>query len=410
MIHLTVSEINAYLREMLDADEAIRDIWVEGEISNFSRASSGHCYFSLKEGGAVIRAAMWRTYAGRLATLPRDGDAVLAHGRVSFYEPRGELQLYVDMIRPAGEGLLYARLEELKARLSAEGLFDASRKRTLPPLPRRIGVVTSPTGAALQDILAVLSRRYPLVEVLLSGCQVQGTEAPASIVRALELLYACAADIDLIILARGGGSIEDLWSFNEERVARAVFASPVPLIAGVGHESDTTLVDDVADIRAPTPSAAAELAVPDAAELALAAAALRQRLDVLVVQASTTRRSQVEQAEGAIQRHNPLTRIALARQQIDDMVRRASRQMEYAVALRSAELKQRQAQLDALNPHATLRRGYALVQRADDGTTVVQAGQVAPGDALHVTLQDGTLVVDVREQSSSGDSNEKNEG
>lgn len=402
MIHLTVSELNAYLREMLDADEALRDIWVQGEISNFSRASSGHCYFSLKEGGAVIRAAMWRTYVGRLIALPKDGDAVLAHGRISFYEPRGELQLYVDMVRPAGEGLLYARLAELKACLSAEGLFDVSRKRVLPPLPRRIGVVTSPTGAALQDILAVLARRYPIVEVLLAGCLVQGTEAPTSIVRALETLYHYATDIDLIILARGGGSIEDLWSFNEEIVARAVFASPVPLITGVGHESDTTLVDDVADVRAPTPSAAAELAVPDWSELALGVAALRQQLDIAITEAIATRRSQLEQADTRIQRQHPHSRIALARQQIDDLVRRATIQTNHTVVLRRAEVQRVHAQLAALNPRATLERGYALVQRADTGVPVGHTSLVAPGDVLKLTLKDGALIVEVRNEESDG--------
>src|SRR5215216_1741912 len=262
---LTVSQLNIYLRELLDADEIVRDIWIEGEVSNFVRASSGHCYFTLKEGEAQIKSACWRSSVARIPAMPSNGDAVLAHGRVASYEAGGQIQLYVDMIRPAGVGLLYARFEELKARLETEGLFDLSRKRELPPLPTRIGIVTSRTGAALQDILKVLRRRYPLAEVIIAACQVQGAGAAETVVEALYTLYE--QNVDVIIVARGGGSIEDLWTFNEEIVARAVFASPVPLISGVGHETDTTIIDYVADLRAPTPSAAAELVAPDLEEL-----------------------------------------------------------------------------------------------------------------------------------------------
>src|SRR6476469_10132580 len=265
MYILTVSQLNTYLREALEADEILQDLWVEGEVSNLSRPASGHWYFTLKEGEAQIRAACWKSYVARIPLPPTNGDAVLAHGRVSFYEAGGQLQLYVDMIRPAGVGLLYARFEELKARLDAEGLFDLSRKRELPALPTRIGIVTSPTGAALQDMLKVLRRRYPLAEIVLAACQVQGAGAAETVVEALYALYE--QNVDVIIVARGGGSVEDLWTFNEEIVARAAFASPVPLISGVGHETDTTIIDYVADLRAPTPSAAAELVAPDIAEL-----------------------------------------------------------------------------------------------------------------------------------------------
>jgi exodeoxyribonuclease VII large subunit len=256
---LTVSQLNIYLRELLDADEIVRDIWIEGEVSNFVRASSGHCYFTLKEGEAQIKSACWRSSVTRIPAMPGNGDAVLAHGRVAFYEAGGQIQLYVDMIRPAGVGLLYARFEELKARLEIEGLFDLSRKRELPPLPTRIGIVTSPTGAALQDILKVLRRRYPLAVVVLAACQVQGAGAAETVVEALYALYQ--QNVDVIIVARGGGSAEDLWAFNEEIVARAIALSPVPVISAVGHETDVTIADFVADLRAPTPSAAAELVV-----------------------------------------------------------------------------------------------------------------------------------------------------
>lgn len=273
---LTVSELNTYLRELFDADDIVRDIWIEGEVSNFVRASSGHCYFTLKEGEAQLKSACWRSSVARIGTMPGNGDAVLAHGRVAFYEAAGQVQLYVDMIRPAGVGLLHARFEALKARLDAEGLFDKSRKRPLPALPKRIGIATSPTGAALQDMLKVLRRRYPLAEVVLAPCQVQGESAADTVVEALYALYD--QPVDVIIVARGGGSAEDLWTFNEEVVARAAFASPVPLISGVGHETDTTIIDYVADVRAPTPSAAAEIVAPDMAELAGAIDLLSERM------------------------------------------------------------------------------------------------------------------------------------
>jgi exodeoxyribonuclease VII large subunit len=274
---LALSELTGYLQMLLDADPVLSDVWVEGEVSNFSRAASGHCYWTLKDDEAQLRAVCFRSHAIRIARMPQHGERVLAHGRVAFYGGSGQLQLYVDLVRPAGVGLLHARFEELKQRLAAEGLFDVGRKRTLPPLPRRIGVVTSPGAAAWRDILQVLRRRNPLLEVVLSPCLVQGTEAPDSIVEALYALYDVPA-LDLIIVARGGGSLEDLWAFNEEAVARAAFASPVPLISGVGHETDTTIIDYVSDLRAPTPSAAAELAAPDVAALTDAVAQARVTL------------------------------------------------------------------------------------------------------------------------------------
>lgn len=393
MYILTVTEVNTYLREVLDADPVLSDIWVEGEISNFKRHTSGHCYFSLKEGEAVLNAVMWRSHAVRLLDIPNNGDAVLAHGRVSLYEVSGKLQLYVDTLRAAGVGLLHARFEELKQRLEAEGLFDSSRKRDLPRLPRRIGIVTSGRGAALQDMLTVLARRCPLVEVLVSPCLVQGDQAPASIVAALQALYT--EDVDLIIVARGGGSLEDLWAFNEEVVARAIFASPVPLVTGIGHETDTTIADYVADLRAPTPSAAAELAVPELAELRFSLATLRQYLDATFATALDLRRSQLAAATDALRQHNPVISLPRARQQVDDLLRRAESQLHYAVTLRQAQLQGLQAQLEALSPRATMERGYAVVRRSADGAVITQATQVRSGDALDITLQSGKLVVDV---------------
>ncbi|NJN66524.1 MAG: exodeoxyribonuclease VII large subunit [Chloroflexaceae bacterium] len=393
----TVSEINAYLREMLQADHVVGDVWVRGEISNFKRAASGHCYFSLKEEGAVLKAAMWRAHAERLSVVPANGAAVLAHGRVSFYEAGGDLQLYVDTIRPAGVGELAARFEELRERLEAEGLFDERRKRLPPPLPRRVGVATSVQGAVLHDIVTVIARRCPLVEVLVAPCQVQGNQAAASIVMALQSLYR--SGVDTIILARGGGSLEDLWGFNEEAVVRAVFASPVPLIAGVGHETDTTMVDAVADLRAPTPSAAAELAVPDLATFWSSLGSLRQQLDDAAMLVLETRQRALTEATAALRRHNPVLRLSRQRQQIDDLLRHCQSQVRHHIALHRAQVQGVQARLGALSPQATLERGYALVQRRDNGTLITQADQAAPGDRLTITVRGGQLdvTVDVRE-------------
>jgi exodeoxyribonuclease VII large subunit len=386
---LTVSQLNSYLRETLDADEILQDLWIEGEISNLSRPASGHWYFTLKEGEAQIRAACWKSYVARIPTLPSNGDAVLAHGRVSFYETGGQLQLYVDMLRPAGAGLLHMRFEELKARLDAEGLFDLSRKRELPALPRRIGVVTSPSSAALRDILNVLSRRYPLAEVLLAGCQVQGDGAADTIVEALFALYE--QNVDAIIVARGGGSIEDLWAFNEEIVARAVFASPVPVISGVGHETDTTIVDYVADVRAPTPSAAAELVAPDIAALEGDLAALGIQLGQAMRRSVERARAELSDQRSRLAQRSPGARLARDRQSLDELLRRAGAQFTHNVALRHARLEGARAQLAALSPLATLDRGYAIVRRAADGQVITAPAQAEPHEPLEITVKGGSF-------------------
>lgn len=390
----TVSEINSYLREKLEADDVLGDIWIKGEISNFKQAASGHCYFTLKENNAAIKTAMWRSYAMRLPALPVQGEAVLAHGRISYYETGGDLQLYADTLRPAGIGLLHAQFEALKIKLESEGMFDEEHKRPLPVIPRRIGIATSADGAALHDILTVLARRCPIVEVIVSPCLVQGDHASRSIVYALELLYA--TDVDMIILARGGGSLEDLWSFNEEIVARAVIDSPVPIVTGVGHETDTTIVDYVADVRAPTPSAAAELAVPEHDALVFAIKHFKQRMDEALTQKLDDARTRLNYSTAILQQHAPESRIALARQQVDDMVQRASTHMQNQLQLASTRLQGTSARLQTLNPLATLQRGYAMVRRAEDGTVVSNISQARVGDMLVLTLSDGNIRVEVK--------------
>lgn len=391
---LSVSELTSYLRELLESHPLLGDLWVQGEISEFKRhAASGHCYFSIKDSEALLRGVMWRTAAARLSTLPRPGDLVLVHGYVSIYPQRGDLQLYADTLLPAGVGMLYARFEELKARLEAEGLFHEARKRPLPALPRRIGIVTGAQSAALHDMLNVLARRFPLVEVLVAPCLVQGEQAPTSMVEALTRLYA--SEVDLIILARGGGAIEDLWSFNDEAVARAVYASPVPVITGVGHETDTTIVDLVADLRAPTPSAAAELAVPELAELRATIAATRARLEAAVGALLALRRTQVAEAASIVERHAPLRRLARDRQQVDELARRLERSTAAAVQLRDVALAGLSGRLQALSPQATLARGYAVVRRSDTGRVLTTPAQAAPATPLTITLRDGELHAEV---------------
>src|SRR5512134_3474560 len=254
----TVSKLTFYIRKLLEENETLQDVWVQGEISNLSRPASGHVYFTLKDANASLKCVMWKTSATRLSLSLRDGMAVEVHGKIGIYEPQGQYQLYADQIRPVGEGALYQEFMRLKSMLEAEGLFDPGRKRPVPELPRKIGIVTSATGAALRDMLNTLRRRLPVVEVLLAPSAVQGVEAPPALVKAIQSLVMQSPDV--ILMARGGGSIEDLWAFNDERVVRAVANSPVPIICGVGHETDFTLCDFAADLRAPTPTAAAELA------------------------------------------------------------------------------------------------------------------------------------------------------
>ncbi len=392
---LTVQEMNAYLREMLDSESFLRDIWLEAEISNFNRhAGSGHCYFRLKGENAVIDAVMWRSHADRLAEMPRNGDAVLIHGYVSFYEAGGRLQFYADGILPAGIGLLHAQLEALRQRLAAEGLFALERKRLPPPLPHRVGVVTSAQAAAFQDILHVLQLRCPLVEVVLAHCQVQGERAPDSIVAALHDIYA--ADVDVVILARGGGSIEDLWAFNDERVVRAAFAAPMPLISGIGHETDFTLVDDVADLRAATPSAAAAAAVPDRLAMLAALDDARQRMQQASLAMLAERSDQVADVSVRVERQNPVRRLAQARQQVDDLQERAARATLNAQERRNLQLQSLAAQLQTLDPRATLARGYALVQQSNNGSAVTGPSNVAPKDELDILFHQGRLRASVQ--------------
>jgi exodeoxyribonuclease VII large subunit len=336
----------------------------------------------LKDAQASIRAVIWRTTASRLLFVPQDGQAVLAHGRISVYEPQGQYQFYIDMLQPTGRGALYLQFEELKRRLGAEGLFDAARKRSLPPFPSCIGVVTSPTAAALQDILHVLGRRWPLAQVLLSPTLVQGTGAPLQIVDALRVLYE-RNDVELIIIARGGGSIEDLWAFNDERVARTVADSPVPVVSGVGHEVDFTITDFVADLRAPTPSAAAEVVVPNQVEVRAQLA-----FQEYVRQILRDAQGELDERRRSLALLSPGVQIERDRQRVDDLWRRADQSCQARFMLLRERLSGLVHRLDGLNPYATLARGYAIV-RGSDEQVVRSVAQVTAGEEITILVSDG---------------------
>lgn len=388
----TITEITSHIKTLLESDSTLQSAWVTGEVSNMTRASSGHWYFTLKDSGSQLKCVMWRSSASKQSVVPRDGDAIEAHGYISLYEPRGEYQLVADRVRPVGMGDLYARFEELKARLQAEGLFDPERKRPIPVFPLRIGVVTSPDAAAFQDIQNVLRRRFPLGQIILSPTPVQGVDAPPLIVRALERLNAYG-EVDVILLIRGGGSIEDLWSFNDERVARAVAASVIPVVSGVGHETDFTIVDFVSDFRAPTPSAAAEVTTPHIDALREAVARAEGQMTDAVRESIDRWQNVLGEMQGTMRYVSPLAHITTMRQRIDSIDSRIMMRQQGRVALLKERLNGRSAALEAANPAAILARGYAIV-RDTDGKTLKSATQTAPGDALVIQLHDGE--VDVR--------------
>jgi exodeoxyribonuclease VII large subunit len=382
-----VSDLNRRVRGLLDADPALADVWVEGEVSQPSFPPSGHCFFTLKDAHSQIRAVLFREELARAVVRPEHGAQIVCHGRVRAYEPQGVYQLYVESVTPVGAGDLHAQYEALRARLAAEGLFDEARKRPLPRWPRRIGVVTSPTGAVWNDIQNVLRRRYPMVEVVLSPTAVQGGVSAPAIIRALKRVYAVPS-LDLVILARGGGSIEDLWGFNDEVVVRTVIAAPVPVVVGVGHESDVTLADFAADRRAPTPSAAAEISVPDGSQLP----AILNRLGERATAAASARLqagSRTLRGEGrALAALRP--DLATARQRAAELLDRSHRAATADLERRRLGVVALHDALRALGPLATLDRGYAVARRAD-GMIVRDPTELSVGDDLEVIVARGAV-------------------
>ena len=384
---LHVSDLNRRVRTLLDADSTLTDVWVEGEVSSPSFPASGHCFFTLKDASSQLRAVIFREELGRLAIRPVHGAAVICHGRVRAYEPQGTYQLYVNDLTPAGAGDLHAQYEALRLRLAAEGLFGDARKRSLPRWPRRVGVVTSPVGAVWRDIGNVLRRRYPLIELVLSPSVVQGPTAAPAIVRALRRLYADAS-LDLINLARGGGSLEDLTCFNDEAVVRCLVQAPVPVVVGVGHESDVTLADFAADLRAPTPSAAAELAVPDGTQLPAILGRLRDRASAALLGRLAERRRHLESERRALAGLAP--NLDTARQRAAELVDRGDRALRATIDRRRLTVDALRDGLRALGPAATLERGYA-VARLGDGRIVRSPDEAPVGSSLEVVVAHGRL-------------------
>jgi exodeoxyribonuclease VII large subunit len=398
---ITISALTTHIVNLFAADEVLRDVWITGEVSNWTKARSGHIYFSLKDSGANISAVMWKGNVFRHSWLPSEGDQILAHGYVDVYPERGVYQFYADEIRPAGRGQLYAQFEALKQSLMAEGLFDIERKRSIPLAPQRIGVITSDGAAALRDVLRVLSQRWPLVEVILFHTLVQGNEAPAGIVAALSAansygqgnsLFDAAEPLDVILLVRGGGSIEDLWAFNDERVARAVAASALPVITGVGHETDFTIVDFVSDLRMPTPSAAAAAAVPDRAELLAQLDYLQETLAGIMEDHTATLWTQLGECQARLNRTNPHRALDRTRQRLDDLTARLHRELERQLQQRRERLDFSWLRLNSLNPAGVLARGYSLVQRID-GSVVTDPQEVAAGEELTIHAAKGVYQV-----------------
>ncbi len=388
-----VHEITTYLREMLESSPVLTNVWIAGEVSNVSRPASGHVYFTLKDGTSQLRSAYFASRAPTrpsTAALVQNGRAIVAQGRVSLYEQRGELQFYVDFVQPEGVGALQMEFERLKMRLEEEGLFNDSRKRPLPRFPRRIGVVTSESGAVFHDICRVLERRWPLAEIVLSPTPVQGADAVAGVIGAIEQLNALG-DIDVIIAGRGGGSIEELWCFNDELVARAIFASIVPIISAVGHETDTTIADFVADCRAPTPSAAAEIVAPDRAEIHARLRGAATAMDAGIRQEIAARRSDLQSSVHLLERRTP--DIDRLRQTIDDVSRRGLAAAEKVHSTAVHAVGNFVWRLKSLDPFATLDRGYAVVQSGD--SVISSVGATKPGQALGVRVKDGAFGVHV---------------
>jgi exodeoxyribonuclease VII large subunit len=386
---VAVGELTSYLKELLAEDPYFNDVWVRGEISGYIQAASGHRYFSLKDETAQIRCVLFRS-SGVLTPPLRNGMAVLAHGRLSVYDARGDVQFYVDAVEDAGIGLLHLRFEELKARLEAEGLFDQERKRPIPARPATVGVVTSATGAALRDILRVLRLRCPLVDVILAPTLVQGEGAADQIAAAIDALNLHGS-ADVILVARGGGSLEDLWAFNEEAVARAIYRSRVPIITGVGHETDFTIADFVADYRASTPTAAAGACVPDVAEWRRYIDDVRGRLGLYALSHVEAARDRLAGVRRDVLRASPMARVESGRQRVDDSVRALAGHMSHTLQLRAERLRGVALQLHSLSPLLTIGRGYAIVRREPGGELVTSITQVAPGQGLSVRVGDGSF-------------------
>lgn len=393
---LSVSQLNRYIKMNFDADENLANIFISGEISNFTNHyRTGHLYFTLKDDSAAVRAVMFNSSAKRLKFMPEDGMKVIARGRVSVYEASGQYQLYVDDMQPDGVGALNLAYEQLKEKLQKEGLFSELHKKPLPPYPEKVGVITSPTGAAVRDIINVLGRRFPYAEIVFCPVLVQGDGAHLQLTNAVNLFNSERA-ADVIIIGRGGGSIEDLWEFNDEGLARAVYNSEIPVISAVGHETDFTICDFVADMRAPTPSAAAELAVPDANELQYALSALKNRMFLNVSSGIADRRSRLEYltSKGALK--SPDEMLSNRSQRLDTAFSKMLSSYENRIGGKKVEFISAATALSKLDPMSVLMRGFAFVSDKS-GKNVFSSQSLATGDKINVRFHDGSAVCEVKE-------------
>lgn len=393
---LSVSQLNRYIKMNFDADENLANIFISGEISNFTNHyRTGHLYFTLKDDSAAVRAVMFNSSAKRLKFMPEDGMKVIARGRVSVYEASGQYQLYVDDMQPDGVGALNLAYEQLKEKLQKEGLFSELHKKPLPPYPEKVGVITSPTGAAVRDIINVLGRRFPYAEIVFCPVLVQGDGAHLQLTNAVNLFNSERA-ADVIIIGRGGGSIEDLWEFNDEGLARAVYNSEISVISAVGHETDFTICDFVADMRAPTPSAAAELAVPDANELQYALSALKNRMFLNVSSGIADRRSRLEYltSKGALK--SPDEMLSNRSQRLDTAFSKMLSSYENRIGGKKVEFISAATALSKLDPMSVLMRGFAFVSDKS-GKNVFSSQSLAKGDKINVRFHDGSAVCEVKE-------------
>ena len=398
----SVTELTAYIRQLFELDDILGRLRVWGELSNFRRHHSGHCYFTIKDTGASLRCVMFRSRAMGLKFIPKDGMQVRLTGKVSVYERDGNYQLYVDSMQPEGLGDLSVAYAKLREKLLAEGLFDESRKQRIPFIPKAVGVVTSPTGAALRDIVSVAKRRHPGIPIVLVPAQVQGEEAPEQIVRAIKLLDK-SNRVDVIVIGRGGGSIEELWAFNDERVVRAVAAAKTPIVSAVGHQTDFTLSDFAADLRAATPSQAAELVVPDRLELYRRLAAAQRRLNQALRHRLLKRRLRLERCLQSSLFRRPRELLRDRAQLLDQLTDRLGNAMQKVLTEKQQRLNMADKKLNLLNPWGVLQRGYSVVRRPN-GDIISTAESVNSGESLDVWLHKGRLAVQVTRVSKGRES------
>jgi len=397
----SVSRLTKHIKSLIETDPLLENFLVRGEISNFTRHSQGHLYFSLKDEASQLRCVMFLRNAGTLDFHPEDGQEVTALGALSVYEKRGEYQMYVRAMQLTGAGALFQEFEKLKQRLEKEGLFDPAKKKDIPKFPARMAIVTSPTGAAVRDVINIISRRFPAVEVTIVPAVVQGADAPESIIKALRRADSLP-DVDTILLVRGGGSMEDLWGFNDEKLAREIFSCRVPIISGVGHETDFTIADFVADLRAPTPSAAAEIAVPDLAEIKQKIRIAEQRMKGKFTDALRYYKSDLKAASASISPKRLLEILDRRRQLVDDHERDVLSGWSRFVERRTREMENLEGKLTALDPTRVLSRGYSICRDEATGRIIKTVSQVANGKLLRTTVSDGDVMSRVDAAASAG--------